>query len=355
MSPNTHQNWPEVNAIEDVASGDPGLLRIPVDFGDGDGTVLSLFILRGSEDGPVFHLLAGQHGNELNGCAALDAFIQQLDLSELKGTVLAVPVANPVCVAEGRQYPEFDDGSQKNMNLLWPGRPDGTYIERLAWAIWENGLSDCDWCLDLHSWKRWQAPAALFSRDGDALVPMGRASGLSVVRILDAFPLDKYVGYAPTIARRLGHAIGYAIELSGQQRVFPDQVELGCRAIQNLLKHAGMLPGEPEIPRQVNIAEAREVEVRSPSDAVFLPLVMPGDEISEGRPFARLLRHDTGRPDLLTSPVDGVVFKLGPLDQIQEAMDSEAGTGRDRYDRDFSGPVRGNELVAVIYEWEGEP
>jgi len=28
------------------------------------------------------------------------------------------------------------------MNLLWPGGPDGTYIERLAWAIWENGLSD---------------------------------------------------------------------------------------------------------------------------------------------------------------------------------------------------------------------
>jgi len=76
-------------------------LRIPVDFGDGDGTTLSLFFLRGREDGPVFHLLAGQHGNELNGCAAVDVFIEELDLSELKGTVLAVPVANPVCVAQG--------------------------------------------------------------------------------------------------------------------------------------------------------------------------------------------------------------------------------------------------------------
>ncbi|MDP6356079.1 MAG: succinylglutamate desuccinylase/aspartoacylase family protein [Planctomycetota bacterium] len=345
-------DWLEVESIDDVAAGNRGLLRIPVKFDDGDGTTLSLFVLRGKEDGPVFHLLAGQHGNELNGCAAVDAFIEDLDLSELKGTVLAVPVANPVCVAEGRQYPEFDDGSQKNMNLLWPGRPDGTYIERLAWAIWENGLSDCEWCLDLHSWKRWQAPAALFSRDGEKLVPMGRASGLSVVRITEAYPPDKYVGYAPTIARRQGHSIGYAIELSGQQRVFPDQVELGCRVIQNLLKHAGMLPGELEIPRQVNIAEAREVEVRSPSDAVFLPLVMPGDEVSEGQPLARLLRHDTGRTDLLTSPVSGVVFKLGPLDKIQEAMDKEAGTKKDRYDRDPSGPVRANELVAVIYEFE---
>ena len=298
----------------------------------------------------MFHLLAGQHGNELNGCAAVDAFIEELDLSELKGTVLAVPVANPVCVAQGRQYPDFDDGLQKNMNLLWPGGPDGTYIERLAWAIWENDLSDADWCLDVHSWKRWQAPAALFSREGDKLVPMGKASGLSVVRMTDAYPPDKYVGFAPTVARRMGHAIGYAIELSGQQRVFPDQVELGCRVMRNLLKHAGMLPGEPHIPRQVNIAEASGVDVRSPSDGVLLPLVMPGDEVAEGHPFARLMRLDTGTSDLLTSPVDGVVFKLGPLDKIQKAMDIEGATKKDRYDRDPSGPVRADELVAVIYE-----
>ena len=342
----TIQNWPEVETVDEVEAGERGLLRIPVQFGGENGAVLSLYVVRGREDGPVFHLLAGQHGNELNGCAAVDAFVNQVDAEVLKGTVLAVPVANPVCVAEGRQYPRFEDGSQENMNLLWPGKPDGTYIERLAWAIWENGLSECDWCLDLHSWKRWQAPAALFSREGDALVPMGRASGLRVVRITEAYPPDKYVGYAPTVARRQGRSVGYAIELSGQRRVFQDQVELGCQVIQNLLKHAGMLPGEPEIPRQVNIAEAREVRLHSPADAVLLPLVVPGDEISEGQSVARLLRHDTGRPDLLLSSANGIVFKLGPLDQIREACENDT-----EHDRDPSGPVRANEHVATVYEW----
>ncbi len=111
-----------------------------------------------------------------------------------------------------------------------------------------------------------------------------------------------------------------------------------------------MLLGEPQIPRQVNIPEASGVDVRSPSDGVLLPLVMPGDEVAEGHPFARLMRLDTGTSDLLTSPVDGVVFKLGPLDKIQKAMDIEGATKKDRYDRDPSGPVRADELVAVIYE-----
>ena len=56
------------------------------------------------------------------------------------------------------------------MNLLWPGGPDGTYIERLAWAIWENGLSDADWCLDVHSWKRWQAPRFSAGRETNSFL-----------------------------------------------------------------------------------------------------------------------------------------------------------------------------------------
>jgi len=101
MQIDTLADWPRIKGIDSAPSSSEVYLRIPVDFGDGDGTTLSLFVLRGREDGPVFHLLAGQHGNELNGCAAVDVFIEELDLSELKGTVLAVPVANPVCVAQG--------------------------------------------------------------------------------------------------------------------------------------------------------------------------------------------------------------------------------------------------------------
>lgn len=334
-------DWPEVKSADQVKSGERGLLRLPVDLGSEGEVTLSQFVLQGAADGPTFFLLAGQHGVELNGCAAVETFINKVDLAQLRGRILAVPVANPVSIAKGEQRIRFADASAGNMNRIWPGNLNGTFIERLARVIWNHGLSTCQWCLDIHCWG--QAPAALFPGESAELIAFGKATGLTFLHIRDTSPEQGYTRTAANVAHYEGKAIGCAVELTGQYLIHPDQVSLGCRLLENLLRHAGMLPGEPSIPRQINMPGAQVVEVRSPSDASFQPGVSPGDSVFEGQPIIRLYRFDAGRPEWLTSPVEGAIGFVGALDQMKKSG---------RYDRAMTSAVRAGERVATIYQWQ---
>ena len=333
--------WPAVDSVEAVSPGQRGVRAINVDLAEHGNATVSLYILRGKSDGPVFHLMAGQHGVELNGCAAVEAFVNLLDPEALSGTVLAVPVANPVSAARGEQYPDLGEGVDNNMNLLWPGDPEGTFIARLADAIWRNGLSTCDWCLDVHSWNRGAAPTGLLSSESDELVAFGKATGLLFLRITEMLPPEGYAHCGPTVARRQGHAIGCCVELSGQYLIYPDQVEVGVGVLANLLKHAQMLPGEPAIPeRQINLVDAESIEIKSPADALIQQCVPPGEAVKAGEPIARLWRFDTGRAEWLVSPADGGLWALASLDQMRAER---------RGDRGMSSAVRAGEHVATVY------
>ena len=333
------EDWPVVGGAGDVRAGERGLLPLEVDLAERGMARVFLYIVRGRSDGPTFHLLAGQHGVELNGCAAVETFVNSLDPAEVSGTVLAAPVANPISAAQGEQYPVLNEGVDSNMNRVWPGSPAGSFIERLAWAIWEHGLSDCDWCLDVHSWNRGSAPAALLSTESDALVAFGRATGLLFLRITEPLPAEGYTRFGPTVARREGRAIGCCMELSGQYMIYPDQVELGRRILGNLLKHAKMLSGEPVVPeRYINIATAEGIEVRSPADALMQQHVALGEVVRAGDAIARLWRFDNGKPEWLVSPADGGLRDFGALDQMKA----------NGYDRGMSSAVRAGERVATV-------
>jgi len=335
------QEWPQVGRRDDVKPGDRGVTSLEVDLAERGKVEVFLYVVKGRSDGPVFHLMAGQHGVELNGVAAVEAFANVLDPGQLSGTVIAVPVANPVSTSRGEQYPDIRGDADSNMNRIWPGDPEGTFIERLAHAIWENGLSSCDWCLDIHSWNRGTAPAALLSAESDELIAFGKATGLLFLNITEPLPAEGYTQYGPTVARRQGRAVGCCVELSGQYLIYPDQVERGVNVLTNLMKHAGMLPGTPVLPeRQINVVGRESVELNSPADALIRQCVAAGDEVKAGEPVARLWRSDTGKPEWLVSPVDGGLHDFGALDQMKAEK---------LYDRAMSSAVRAGECVATVY------
>ncbi len=336
-------DWPLVESVEAVPHGGRGLKRIPVDLGDGGRADLWLYVVRGAADGPTFYFLGGQHGREINSCGAIDAYVNRLDPESLRGTVLALPVANPISTADDTQYPTFPEGVQNNMNLIWPGRTDGNWLERLCRAAFDHGMATCDYLLDIHSWKRYQAPGALFSNDLPEMEALGRAAGLrfAYIRERRGFP-----GYSTAAVRDAG-GLGFCIELSGQGRIFPDQVEEGCRVMTNLLRHADMLEGEVAVPRLINMEGATPVEPTAPADALLQPVITLGDPVTAGQPIARLLRFDTGRSELLCSPVDGAVWSMGAVGRHRSHHRDEP-----HYESDVSSPVEAGEVIAVIYEWQ---
>jgi len=100
---------------------------------------------------PVVYAQAAQHGREVNGTEVLRRLHDRLADTDLDGTVVAVPVADPLTFDRvSYTTPEGLDAVNPNMNRCWPGDPDGSLHERMAATLWTHA-SEADYVVDLHT------------------------------------------------------------------------------------------------------------------------------------------------------------------------------------------------------------
>ncbi len=62
--------------------------------GMGQPVQIPIIVARGHQDGKVLGLTAAVHGNELNGIPVIQRIFKEIDINELKGTIVGVPVVN---------------------------------------------------------------------------------------------------------------------------------------------------------------------------------------------------------------------------------------------------------------------
>ena len=116
---------------------------------DGFGSPISIpvIVVRGMEDGPVLGLTAAVHGNELNGISVIQRLCSEIDVKELKGTIVAIPVVNvPSFVRRKRR---FNDGV--DLNHIMPGKKDGNVSDVYAYRFIDRIARHFDYLLDLHT------------------------------------------------------------------------------------------------------------------------------------------------------------------------------------------------------------
>ncbi len=111
------------------------------------GVTLDVFHWQGSPTGKNALVIAGIHGDEYEGPAAVAEFVGGLDRAGLCGSLTAVPVANPPAFLAGtRTNP---DGL--NLARCFPGDPNGSPTQRLATALFSRLASGANYLIDLHS------------------------------------------------------------------------------------------------------------------------------------------------------------------------------------------------------------
>src|SRR5215218_4704604 len=100
-------------------------------------------------DGPHLTVVAGVHGCEYTGMAAVMRLIDRLDAEALRGTVTAVPIVNQPAFWSRSAFVVPVDG--KNLNRCFPGDPAGSYTDVLAHELFEAFIRPADVLLDLHA------------------------------------------------------------------------------------------------------------------------------------------------------------------------------------------------------------
>lgn len=259
--------------------------------------------------GPVFAVVAAQHGNELCGCVSVRDFIRIAETNLVCGKVIGVPFMNPPAVRRRAPSADLRPGepyirSAHNMQTLWdsPGFND---TAALAAGIWEKILSRADCILDIHCYQRSMAPVAAVRNtpEGEALA---KASGYPFVRTLSRE--SDWQGHLRVRAEKAGKRF-IGIELRGQYLLYPEEIARGTRTAVNVARHLGLMPGKPETQEQRRMGGT--VAVCAPTAGLFVngPF-KPGDVVRKGEKLGYVLRETTLEEVPVIAPVSGRITRF---------------------------------------------
>jgi len=278
-----------------------------------------LIVAAGVAEGPLMAILAAQHGREINGIEVLRRLLCQLEPESMKGTVAAVPVANPLAVPMWQQdypteWPRYLSKSSRtptcNLNRHWPGRPDGDLHDQMCHALMESLIQKADCVMDLHGWTdnslgmAWASP-----RHRDLL----NAFAMHVSMIKDEESVAGRRGYLEDACEDLGIAWLVA-ELTPQNRLSEPSVCQGLRGVTNVLKHLGVLEGDLDLPRERLFVTPTSVEHKFVAEhpGLLTPDLPIGTTVRKGERVGAITCLETLQPlQELISPADGLLFNLG--------------------------------------------
>ena len=124
-------------------------LRVISD-GLGEPVRIPILCARGNTEGPTLGVTAAVHGDELNGIRVIQRLFSDLDVTNLRGTIIGVLVMNvPAFLRQTRVYTDGFD-----LNRVMPGKENGRASEVYAYRLVDRVVRHFDYLLDLHTASR---------------------------------------------------------------------------------------------------------------------------------------------------------------------------------------------------------
>lgn len=294
---------------------------------------IPVHVVNGERRGPTLGLFACIHGSEYYQNRVIRRLVADMDPSELRGTILSVPVANPLAFANmSRETPNPPEETVDfaNMNRVFPGKrstplfgsmvsTDVSLTMRMAASLSDHVIPRCTHILDYHGQMRGMAlKKMLFNLDPESK-EMARAFGLgilhdppgSISRPGGFMPMTDYAGTlgAKCIVPEVGGGMhGEAFEA--------DCERLAVKGTVNVMRHLGMLDGEPDLPeKQFYFRNAPHV--RSTAGGYLVTEMSPRDvgigreprEVKKGEDLGTVYSPYTFEElERIRAPCDGLVY-----------------------------------------------
>ncbi|MEQ3710401.1 MAG: succinylglutamate desuccinylase/aspartoacylase family protein [Tateyamaria sp.] len=222
-----------------VAPGTRRSVTLPVSaLPDHTAVGLNVEVIHGKRAGPVMSVSAAVHGDEVIGVEIVRRLLRTPQLSNLRGTLLVVPVVNSFgFLARSRYLPD-----RRDLNRCFPGSESGSLGSRLAYIFLREVVLRCDFGIDLHSAAehRTNLPQIRVTPQDATTARMARAFGAPV--ILTSALRDKSLrGEAaergtPVLLYEAGEGLrfdefGVRVGVAGILRVMRDEGMLAAKGI----------------------------------------------------------------------------------------------------------------------------
>jgi N-alpha-acetyl-L-2,4-diaminobutyrate deacetylase len=264
--------------------------------------------------GPTVLIEAGNHGDEYEGPIALGELLRDIDPQEVSGRIIAVPAINVRAVEAGTRTSPVDG---LNFNRSFPGDFNGTLTEQIAAYLHDVLFPMADYFLDLHSGgsSLMILPSAIIE---PSPTPDGHRRNIAATLAFGAptVVMVDNLGETRTSTSSANHQglVVIGSEMAGGGLVSQEALAICRRGIRNVLKHAGVLAGDPDMPAGANARVLKvpgsDAYLLADDDGVFEPISELGSVVRKGDVAGRIhfLRSPAREPVVLRHPIDGVVF-----------------------------------------------
>ena len=274
-------------------------------------------------DGPTLVISAGVHGDEFEGQIAVANLARELDVAEIRGRLILLPMVNFPAAEAGCRVSPLDGG---NLNRLYPGDPRGTPSEMIAHYHEEVVLPLADYAVDLHSGGSSLIYPPTLLR-GPAHSPEEEAGLATLTEAFDlpyAWVFTGGGGRGSAARTAMGAAnrkgvVNVMAELGGAECVTREVLRQTERGLCRILHALGMLPDYiPDRARGTRALHALG-SIYADGSGVFEPLKSIGEDVAENETVALIHHPETPglKPDAVTSPYGGLVLAMRAIAQLR--------------------------------------
>ena len=275
-------------------------------------------ILHGEQPGKTVLITAGIHAEEYVGIQSALELSEMLKVQKIAGTVVIVKVVNRKAFEVRSGSESHEDG--KNLNRVFPGDREGTWSERLAYAIEKELLSIADYYIDLHSGDSYEQLTPYVYYAG--------AAAKEVVEQSREMAQQADVPYMVGSNVAMGGCYNYAASL-GIPSILLERGQMGGwtkeeshstrRDVRNILCHLGIYQGEKDY-RNYYPLEVKDLCYQAANEqGLWYPCKKPGDMIQQGDILGVIKDYEGKILEVCKAEYGGVIlYQTGSL-QVQES------------------------------------
>ncbi|WP_298451889.1 succinylglutamate desuccinylase/aspartoacylase family protein [uncultured Marinobacter sp.] len=265
-----------------------------------------VLVVNGVNAGPTLCLTGTIHGDELNGIEIIRQTMYDLDPEKLSGSVVGIPIVNLPGFQQGSRY--LPD--RRDLNRHFPGRPNGSLADRIAYSLFEKIIRHCDMLVDIHtgSLKRTNLPQLRADMNNPTVAEFTRGFDRMAVVHSSGSP-----GMLRTAAVDVGIR-AVTLEAGESHRIQEHQIKAGVNSLTSLMEKQGMISrmfvwGDPQ-PVYYNSAW-----VRANDGGILFSKVKLGAKVSKGQILGYVADPITNAQYPIHSNSDGRIIGMA-VDQV---------------------------------------
>lgn len=282
---------------------------------DGGMWRVSVCTITSANEGPTFVVIAGIHGDEYEGPETIANVFQQLTPDQLiKGNLVMVPFFNIPAWEAGTRTSPIDG---LNLARVMPGDPNGSISYRLGYYVTHKFIDPSDLFLDIHS-----GGVALNICTSIYYYATDNEIGRKTKAAAEAFAAPAVIGSSSPQNAVYGCSFrtcwdrgkaGMFTEAHGAGRTLPEEIECFTTGVFNVLKHLGMMEGEPDTHRTTHrlVSDSKGGGSFNASVAgYFKPYVRMLERVQTGQRVGAILDFDGSVLEEFVSGRDGFITNL---------------------------------------------